>query len=94
MELLRYFFGGALLLFGIFIVISNYVRQFTNYRNSKKKNGKWSSSAPFVGPIFVVVGYAALLFEFTPWIFLIFVLDPDTLITIIGLPYLIKAFRE
>ena len=40
MELLRYFFGGALLLFGIFIVISNYVRQFTNYRNSKKKNGK------------------------------------------------------
>ena len=94
MELLRYFFGGALLLFGIFIVISNYVRQFTNYRNSKKKNGKWSSPAPFVGPIFVVVGYAALPFEFTPWIFLICVLDPDTLITIIGLTYLNKAFRE
>ncbi len=94
MELLKHVFGGALLLFGVFIVISNYVRQITNHRNSKKKNGKWSSPAPFVGPIFVVVGYAALPFGFSPWIFLIFVLDPDTLITVIGLPYFIKAFRE
>ncbi len=94
MELLKHVFGGALLLFGSFIVFASYVRQITNYRNSKKKNGKWSSPAPFVGPIFFVVGYATLPFDFTPWIFLIFVLDPDTLITIIGLPYLIKAFRE
>ncbi len=94
MELLKHFFGGALLLFGLFIVLASYVRQITNFRNRKKENGKWSSPAPFVGPVFVVVGYAALPFEFTPWIFLIIVLDPDTLITIVGLPYLIKALRE
>ena len=94
MELLKHLFGGALLLFGLFIVLTSYVRQITNFRNRKRENGKWSSPAPFVGPVFVVVGYAALPFEFTPWIFLIFVLDPDTLITIVGLPYLIKALRE
>jgi uncharacterized membrane protein HdeD (DUF308 family) len=93
-ELLKHFFGGALLLFGLFIVLASYVRQITNFRNRKKENGKWSSPAPFVGPVFVVVGYAALPFEFSSWIFLIIVLDPDTLITIVGLPYLIKAFRE
>jgi len=78
----------------LFIVFTSYVRQITNFRNRKKEKGKWSSPAPFVGPIFVVVGYTALPLEYTPWIFLIFVLDPDTVITIIGLPYLIKAFRE
>ena len=94
MELLKYLFGGALLTFGLLIVFASYVRQITNFRNRKKENGKWSSPAPFIGPVFVVVGYAALPFEFTPWIFLIFMLDPDTVITIISLPYLIKAFRE
>ncbi len=94
MELLKYVFGGALLLFGLFIVLANYVRQVTNFRNRKKENGKWSSPAPFVGPIFVVVGYSALPFEYTPWLFLIFLLDPDTVITIIFLPYLIKGLRE
>ena len=56
----------------------SYVRQVTNFRNRKKANGQWSSPAPFVGPIFVVVGYSALPFEYTPWLFLIFLLDPDT----------------
>jgi len=86
--------GSVFLLFGLFIVVSNYVRQVSNYRNSKKENGKWSSPAPFVGPIFIIVGYAALPFEFSGWIFLAIVLDPDTFIMIVGLPHLIKAFRE
>jgi hypothetical protein len=89
-EMLRLVFASALLLFGLFIVITNYVRQIANFRNRK---GHWSSPAPIVGPLFIIVGYSALPFEFSNWIFLAVVLDPDTVITVISLPYLIKAFR-
>ena len=94
METLKHLMGSAFVLFGLFIVVSNYIRQVSNYRNSKKENGKWSSPAPFVGPLFIIVGYAALPFEFSAWIFLAILLDPDTLLMIFGLKYLIKAFRE
>ena len=93
MEVLRYLFGGVLLLFGIFIVVSNYVRQISNFRN-RKKDGHWSSPAPILGPLFIIIGYSALPIDFSRWIFLAVILDPDTVITIIGLPHLIKALRE
>lgn len=91
--MLRYLFAGTLLLFGLFIVVTNYVRLITNYRN-RKKDGHWSSPAPIVGPLSIIVAYSALPFEFSNWIFLAIILDPDTVITVIGLPHLIKAFRE
>ena len=93
MEILRYLFGGALLLLGILIVITNYVRQISNYRN-RKENDHWSSPAPLVGPLFIIVGYATLPIEFSKWIFLAILLDPDTVVTVIGLPHLVKALRE
>ena len=94
MELMKYIFGGALLLFGLFIVVTNYARQISNYRNSKKENGRQSSPAPLVGPLFIIIGYLILPFEFSGWIFLVIALDPDTVITILGIPHLIKALRE
>ena len=94
MESLKFLFGSALLLFGIFIIFTSYVRHITNHRNRNKKDAPYSSPAPIVGPLFVIVGYTALPFEFSNWIFLVILLDPDTLITLVGLPYLIKAFRE
>ena len=91
--MLRYLLAGALLLFGLFIVVTNYVRLIANYRN-RKEGGHWSSPAPIVGPLFIIVGYSVLPFEFSNWIFLAIILDPDTVITVIGLPHLIKALRE
>ena len=91
--MLRYLFAGALLLFGLFIVVTNYVRLIANYRN-RKEGGRWSSPAPIVGPLIIIVGYSLLPFEFSNWIFLAIILDPDTVITVIGLPHLIKALRE
>jgi hypothetical protein len=90
---LRYLFGGTLLLLGILIIAANYVRQISNFRN-RKKDGSWSSPAPIVGPLIVIVGYWALPIEFSNWIFLAAILDPDTLITMIGLPDLIKGLRD
>ena len=93
MEVLRYLIGGALLLFGVFVVITNYVRQISNFRN-RKKDGHWSSPAPVLGPLLIIVGYAALPIEFSNWVFLAVILDPDTVITVIGLPSFIKASRQ
>ena len=93
MEALRFVLGGALLLFGVFIVATNYVRQLANFR-AGKRGGNGSSPAPFIGPLFIVVGYAALPVGFSGWIFLAFLVDPDTLITVLGLPALIRALRE
>lgn len=94
MEILKHLFGAALLLAGTLIVFASYVRQWRNFRNRKDKNFQWSSPAPFVGPLFIIVGYSTLPLEFSDWIFWVFVLDPDTLITILSIPYLIKGFRE
>ena len=56
MDLIIIIFSGALLLFGIFIVGSNYLRQYINFKNQDIEGAPHSSSAPFVGPIFIIVG--------------------------------------
>jgi hypothetical protein len=94
MELLSNFLGGAFLLFGALMVFASYVRQVTNFKNRDKENSSWSSPVPFIGPVFIIVGYAALPIEFSKWIFLMIVLDPDTVITILNIPQLIKGLRE
>ena len=93
METLRYLFGGLLLVFGAIIVLTNYLRQISNFRN-RKKDGHWSSPAPFIGPLFIVLGYSVLPIEFSKWVFLAVILDPDTAIVVIGLPSLLKALKE
>ena len=48
---------------------------------------------PVVGPALVVVGYLVLPVEFSKWIFLVIVLDPDTVITVLSIPYFFKGLR-
>ena len=94
MEWFMYVLSASLLLFGLFIIVSNYIRQITNFKNRNRESAKWSSPAPLVGPIFVIVGYSGLPFEFSNFIFLAIILDPDTLLTILSLPYLIKGLLK
>ena len=93
METLRYLLGSAFLLSGAYIVIASYVRQITNFRNRNSENGHWSSPVPFIGPLLVVGGYFILPIEFSTWIFLIFVLDPDTVIIVLSIPHLVRSLR-
>lgn len=93
MDILRYVFGGLFFIFGAFIVLVNYARQISNFHN-RKKDGHWSSPVPIMGPLLIVIGYSALPIEFSKWVFLAFVLDPDTVIAVISLPFLIRALRE
>ncbi len=93
MVLLRYMLGGVLLLFGLLIIVTNYARQVSNFRN-RNKDGGWSSPAPILGPMFVIVGYATLPVEFSNWVLLAAVLDPDTIILLGSLPHLIRALRD
>lgn len=84
--------GILMLLFGLYIVIMNWAAQFQNYRNKKKGIEKFISPVPFVGPIFICMGYEFAGFSFTWFVFLSFLLDPGTVITIISLPWLFMAF--
>jgi len=92
MEWFIYIISASILLFGLFILFSNYLRQITNFKNRNKENAKWSSPAPFVGPVFVILGYSWLPFEFSNFIFFVIIFDPDTLLTLLSIPYLIKGF--
>lgn len=93
--MLNFLLGGAFLLMGALIVVASYVRQIANFRNRNAENRQWSSPAPFVGPIFIIVGYNALPIEFSNWIFLVFILDPDTVLMTLSIPYLFfKGLRK
>jgi hypothetical protein len=91
MIIFRYIIGILLACFGVYIIICNYIRQIRNYINKKKGIDKWSSPAPFLGPLCVTIGYAITPLAFKPIIFLAFIVDPDTAIIIISLPWF---FRE
>jgi len=86
--------GFALALFGFFIISTAYVRQFNNYKFRKTGQGRHSSPAPFVGPIFTIVGLALMQIDLPGWIWLLFLMDPDSLIIILGLPLLIKQLTS
>ena len=93
LELFRYVAGGLLALVGIYIVLLNYIRQISNFRNRHKTDARHSSPAPFVGPLFIIVGYFLAPVSFSKWIFLVFMFDPDTLLVVFTLPFLIKGMR-
>lgn len=93
MDTLRYVLGGLLLIFGAVIVSVNYARQISNFRN-RKKDGHWSSPFPIIGPLLIVVGYSALPIGFSKWVFLAFVLDPDTVAAVLSLPFLVRALQD
>jgi hypothetical protein len=86
-DLLKQIFGGLLILAGALIIVANYARQVSNFRN--RKGGRWSSPAPFVGPLFLIVGYNALPLPMSDWIFIVALVDPDTVIVVLSVPLLI-----
>ncbi len=86
MNWLNNMLGAALLISGIFIISTSYIRQFTNFKNRHKENASWSSPTPFVGPVFVITGFIMLPLVPSNWIFIVIILDPDTVISIVSLP--------
>jgi len=94
MNLLISFLGFSSLLLGLFIIFSNYARQLTNFRNRNKENAKHSSIAPLFGPLFIIVGYSMLPFEFSNFVFFVIVVDPDTVIAILSIPYFFKGLSQ
>lgn len=88
MDFLMEIVYAAMVLFGLFIIGCSYSRQIYNYRNRGRPDAPWSSPAPFIGPIFVLVGLSALSVDLSAWSLLLFALDPDTVIVVAGLPVL------
>ena len=94
MELFEYILGSVFLLAGSFIVLANYVRKIANYRNRNSEDRSWSSPAPFIGPVFIILGHLTLPIEFSKWVFLAVIVDPDTVIVVLSISSLFKALRE
>jgi hypothetical protein len=94
MDFLMKVFGLVLTLFGIFIIVAAYIRQINNYKFGKTGQGKHSSPAPFIGPIFMIVGISLMQFELSGWIWMLFLLDPDTIVTLISLPEFFKQLSS
>ena len=80
--------ASLMVLLGIYIVAMNCYAQLQNYRNKKRGIEKFISPLPFIGPILICFGYNLFGLPFNGLIFLVFLLDPGTLITIISLPWL------
>ena len=89
MDFLLTILGLGLLAFGSFIIVCSYIRQVQNHKNRDNPKASYSSPAPFVGPIFVILGLTLLSVEFSPWILLVFLLDPDTVMVVTGLIWLL-----
>lgn len=94
MGVLDYILGGSLLFIGGLIIVSNFIRQITNFRNRNREDAPWSSPAPFIGPVFVIAGYALLPVPFSAWVFLALLADPDTVITVLSLPWFFIGLRK
>ena len=93
MGVLAYILGGSLLFLGGLIIVANCIRQITNFRNRNREDAP-RSPAPFVGPVFVIAGYALLPVPFSAWVFLALLADPDTVITVISLPWFFMGLRK
>jgi hypothetical protein len=92
MDMLENILGVVLVLIGIVIVGGNYYRQIMNFINRHTKDRGWSSPIPFVGPLFIIMGYSMMPFDFWIGLFWVIVLDPDTMLTLLSLPYFFIAF--
>ena len=89
MDFILSILGIASLAFGSFVIVCSYLRQAKNFKNRDNPEAPHSSPAPFVGPLFVIAGLATMSVELSPWIILLFLFDPDTLIVVVGLVWLL-----
>lgn len=89
MDFLLTILGLGLLAFGSFIIVCSYIRQVQNHKNRDNPKASYSSPAPFIGPIFVIIGLALLSVELSLWMLLLFLLDPDTVMIVFGLIWLL-----
>ena len=94
MELLRYALGSSIALFGLYVITLSYIRQLTNFRHARKGTGSWSSPVPLLGPCAVVLGSLVLPLHFGWWVLIVFLADPDTIITFASLPSLAWKLRR
>ena len=89
MDFLLTIIGLGLLAFGSFVIVCSYIGQVQNYKNRDNLNASYSSPAPFIGPILAVLGLTLMSVELSPWMLLLFVFDPDTVMVVTGLIWLL-----
>ena len=94
MELLRYILDGLVAVLGLSAIVWNYVRQISNFQHKRQGKDGWDSPAPLAGPALVILGGWLLPLNFSWRMFIAFLVDPDTVIVLISLPWLFWALAE
>lgn len=92
MESIKVGIGCILVLCGLFIIGCSWVRQIHNLRARRDPSRRWSSPAPFAGPLLALTGYAMLPVPFSGWAFLLFAIDLDTVVAVAGILYLLATW--
>jgi hypothetical protein len=83
--------GAVFCLFGVYVACLNWAALFLSIRNARRGIGKRYSQGPVFGPLSGYLGLTALPIHKSPWVWLVLLLDPSTLVLAVSLPYL---FRE
>ena len=86
--------GGALLLLGGYISVFGFARQIINARNQAKGVDRYISGTPPMGPLFFLFGWYVSPLAWSNWALLIFVVEVDTAMMAIFLPYALIFNRK
>ena len=89
-EIIRWIIGIILMGFGIFVSLFGPYRTYINKKNQKNNVDKHMSMAPILGTGSFVLGYLTLPIVFSYYAFLILLLDWDTVLLIIYIPFIVK----
>jgi len=90
----QYIFGIVLIIFGSYLLFLNFFRQLHNFRNRKNKRSGWSSPVPLIAPVVFGLGYFVLPINFNPIVLIVFLLDADTVVVLLGIPVLLFQFLK
>jgi UDP-N-acetylmuramyl pentapeptide phosphotransferase/UDP-N-acetylglucosamine-1-phosphate transferase len=86
--------GGALLLLGGYISVFGFARQIINSRNRAKGIDRYISGTPPMGPLFFFFGWYVSPLAWSNWALLIFIVEVDTAMIAIFIPYALLFDRK
>lgn len=93
--IIRTILAVVLLLFGAFITFANYGFIYENHKNYKNGIDRHHSFVPILAPVGFIAGGLLLPYSFGRYFCFAPLLDPGTIVLIVGLPYLlIQYIRE
>lgn len=81
--------GSALIIISLLVAIAGITRLLSNYKSIKLDNSGHQTHTPFLASILFITGYLSLPVNHSWWALLFLLLDLETTMTMICIPYLL-----